>query len=260
MLTGPALHWAYNLWNAPLKIWPFPHVSLANSIPAELYAQILQNLPEKSSFKLLHETGRVKPGKYPQRSMVPQENLTEFWWDLFGQMIHPEFGLALCGPFFPAIYKNYPDIANFALWNQEGKYGVDVMICEDVPPYHIGPHTDNPQRICSALFYLGQRLQWVCGSQICFPSGEPAQSWGTSFYLPKNRGERNIGDGHFQSKDFDIVYTEPWQPNGGLLFLKTQTSWHGVEPIPPIEGERRIILLADVRRINVKKQELNERA
>jgi hypothetical protein len=81
--------------------------------------------------------------------------------------------------------------------------------------YYIGPHPDTKDRIVTAIFYLPEE-------------GAP-ENLGTKFYRPKDPAYDSVKHGDFN--DFNLVSTAPYRPNSAVLFLRTDKSYHGVEPI-----------------------------
>jgi hypothetical protein len=105
----------------------------------------------------------------------------------------------------------------------------ECLLIRDVAGYHIGPHTDSPQKVITVLFYL--------------PSDESLVGAGTSIYVPRDSSFTCEGGPHYEAKDFVINYTMPFKPNSAFAFLKSNNSFHGVEPC---EGTRDV-LLYDIR-------------
>ena len=213
--------WLYRLSSLHVRKWPYPHAILNRTVPAALYRQMLDNIPPHEEFVPLNSTGRVGKGAYPQRFIYDQANA--FWARVRDFLLTPEFGLALATPFGAASHLE-----------QNRAWGMDTLFIEDLPGYRIGPHADARHKFISALFYLGTEKE--------------NDRWGTSIYLPKDHADVDPYSGrHYEFEQFQRVTTIPYLPNHGLMFLKNDRSWHGVEQIPAIEGERRIVLLADIK-------------
>jgi hypothetical protein len=100
----------------------------------------------------------------------------------------------------------------------------DVKNCEamirwtrDSKGYFLDPHTDAKKKKATLLFYM--------------PNEKSQGPWGTSLYLPKNRKFTSDGRTHHKREDFDLIYTFPFEANSMLGISRTDSSWHGVEPI-----------------------------
>lgn len=252
MITDQQKHtWLYNLANLPPRHWPFAHCILEQTIPTDLYAEMQANMPPHEEFVPLHSTGRIGKGAYPQRFIYPDqipENKTlsavssplfdqrfermVFWHDIRKFLLSREFALALAQPYGKCATRLPPN---------PNAWMMDTLLIEDLPGYRIGPHADAPHKVLSALFYLSP------GGVF---DGEHHE-WGTSLYRPAANLmaiglDANSGR-HYEFEQFEHIATVPYRWNHGLSFLKSDTSWHGVEQIPAIEGERRIVLLADIK-------------
>jgi hypothetical protein len=64
-------------------------------------------------------------------------------------------------------------------------------------------------------------------------------------YVPKAADFRCYGGPHHKRAKFDRVWTMPFIPNALFAFVKTDNSFHGVEPVAD-EDCRRWLLLYDI--------------
>lgn len=173
---------------------PFPHIYIEHALPQDIYRRMVQYLYDAQ----WEPIGDVRPVKgYPERFVA------EVDWELCG--LHD----VLCERF---------GIEEDGLTNE-------TLLVRDMPGYEIGPHTDSPKKVITALFYL---------------RGEE----GTSLYTPKDKGFTCKGGPHYEFKDFDKVATMPFKPNSMFAFLKSDKSFHGVEKTQ----YQREVLLCDIRR------------
>ena len=85
----------------------------------------------------------------------------------------------------------------------------------DVAGYQLAPHTDAQKKVFTALFYMS----------------EVEQPHGTSFYTPKDYKTASDGTAKYPREDFLLARMFPFKPNCMLGMLRTNDSWHGVEPI-----------------------------
>ena len=108
----------------------------------------------------------------------------------------------------------------------------EVKLLRDRRGYALGPHTDGPNRIASIMFYL--------------PADESRAGLGTTFYRPKDPSFRCPGGPHHRFEDFELVRSVPYVPNAMVCFLKTDWSFHGVEPVEAA-GTRRDSLSLTLR-------------
>ena len=83
--------------------------------------------------------------------------------------------------------------------------------------YFLGPHSDLYTKLVVLLIYLAP--------------DESAAHLGTSLYRPKDPGFTCPNSTHYPFEDFVRVKTAPYKPNSLLAFLRSDVSFHGVEPL-----------------------------
>lgn len=193
--------------NTPVSVYPFPHIFVSEVFDRNMYALLLKSLPDDSQYLSLEE-GRGSKG-YPERfCWTPKDGI---WKDLANFM--------LCGALKDALSE---------------KFGVtgtkdEILVIRDKHGYQIGPHSDSPSKVLSALFYL--------------PTEELPNA-GTSLYAPKEDGFTCEGRKHYPFELFDKVTTMPFRPNSLFAFAKSDRSFHGVER----QTVQRDILLYDIQK------------
>lgn len=98
------------------------------------------------------------------------------------------------------------------------KFGVNirVQLCHDLPGYSIGPHTDGKKEISTILYYLAK--------------DDKDKHLGTSVYTPKNKDFTCDGKKHHPREYFDLLFTAEYKPNTAFGFIRSDNSFHGVEP------------------------------
>lgn len=204
---SPVEHVIYQLRNAAIKQYPFPHFFAENVFPAEFYARLREELPPDERYDALRG--------YPARlitSGIEAPCLRDFDSEYFLMSVANIFG--------PWIAHTRPPTP----------LSGEFRHVRDRQNYQITPHTDAPWKVISLLFYL--------------PPDETQREHGTSIYVPKDHAKRCAGGPHHPREPFELVYTAPYVPNSCFGFFKTDLSWHGVEKI---EGEIcRDVLLYNV--------------
>lgn len=91
--------------------------------------------------------------------------------------------------------------------------------------YEIGPHTDSPHRVFTAIF--------------AFAQGPGFEQYGTQFDRPVDRALCCSGDLHHRFDDFETVKVADYAPNRLVVFFKTRHSFHSVRRIDTdIPGDR----------------------
>ncbi len=83
------------------------------------------------------------------------------------------------------------------------------------------PHTDNPSKLVTLVLSLmceGEwRPEWGGGTSICRPKDSSLYS--------------NHANQYLEFDDVEVTDTFPFEPNAGVMFVKTSVSWHCVTPI-----------------------------
>jgi hypothetical protein len=130
-----------------------------------------------------------------------------------------------------ALTKFAPFISQRFQGQADVRFHDEALLVQDTTHYKLGPHTDAPRKVITFLFYL--------------PGDLSQEHLGTSMYLPKDRDFRCPGGPHHPHAQFDRVWTMPFRPNSLFAFLKTNVSFHGVEPVND-PGIRRWLLLYDI--------------
>ena len=234
MSSAAELHCLYQIANAPMREFPYPHLYVRDVFPADFYAELLRNLPPESQLKTLSALKRVD-GDYPDTRLVMPltpahtalltEGQRRFWDDLGKWMLSGGFGQIMVAKFGPYLQQRFGNI-------DAQRFSDEALVVRDYTTYSLGPHTDAPHKVLSFLFYL--------------PSDESMADLGTSIYLPKDRAFQCPGGPHHRFDRFDRLLTMPYVPNALFAFMKTPNSFHGVEPITAT-GVRRDLMLYDVR-------------
>jgi hypothetical protein len=115
---------------------------------------------------------------------------------------------------------------------RQPEFGDEALLVNDRTDYSLGPHTDTTSKVVSVLFYL--------------PGDDRLEKHGTSLYVPRKPGFTCQGGPHYLFDGFERVATMPFLPNTMFAFVKTDNSFHGVEPIADA-GISRYLLLYDLR-------------
>jgi hypothetical protein len=224
----------YRIGNAPVQLFPFPHIYVRDVFPADFYKQLRAHIPPKEHFDTLKNLGRVE-GAYPDsRLVLPitpddvgklNEPYRSFW--------HETGAWLITGELTPFILAKFEGILSERFANAgEQQFLNEALLVQDFSTYSLPPHTDSPKKVLSFLFYL--------------PEDESLSHLGTSIYVPKDRRMVSDGGGYCRAEDFDLVMTMPYVPNTLFAFVKTPNAFHGVEAIQE-KNIRRDLLLFDIR-------------
>jgi hypothetical protein len=233
--ADPEAHLTYKVANAPIALFPFPHIFVRDVFPGDFYAELRRHLPPPASLKSLLELGRVGKGYPAGRTVLPltrehiaglDEPYRSFWLKTGEWLVAGGFGLTVLQKFGGLLAQRFQNLAAVDFYNE-------ALVIRDETRYALGPHTDSPSKVLSFLFYL--------------PADESRAHLGTSMYVPKEPGFTSTGAEAYHPFDrFQRLVTMPYVPNALFAFMKTPVAFHGVEPIVD-ENPERSLLLFDIR-------------
>jgi hypothetical protein len=233
MSSSAELHVVYKIANAPIRVFPYPHILVHEVFPPDFYAELRRHLPPRERLKTLNSMGRVG-SDYPETRLVLPltpagvESLEEpyrgFWEQTARWMLGGSFGQLLLSKFAPYIEQRFQNPRAL-------EYKDEALLVQDYSTYQLGPHTDSPLKVMSLLFYL--------------PEDDARPHLGTSIYVPRDPNFTCEGGPHYHFDRFLRMMTMPYVPNTLFAFLKTPNAFHGVEPIQ--EEVRRDLLLYDIK-------------
>lgn len=235
MSSGADLHVLYRIGNAPVLEYPYPHILVREVFPDDFYRELRENLPGPESMHNLGDLGRVTGAGYPARSVMPlkREHVEklpprqrEFWMGVAGWLLGDVFGQMMIRKFAPWLQERLGDLSKV-------RFADEALILRDHTTFSLGPHTDSPSKVLSFLFYL--------------PPDDSMARLGTSIYTPKEPGRVCPGGPHYPHDQFRLMQTMPYLPNTLFAFMKTDDSFHGVEPIDAPDV-RRDLLCYDIKR------------
>jgi hypothetical protein len=225
--------------NAPLRIYPTPHIYIEQIFPPDFYNRLIDALPDDSAYMRLVDTKRVRAQYSPQRLSLFPNQLEQaqmgiesrvFWQRMFKTFSMDEFVGIVLAKFQAPIFERFMKPGDQQ--RPSLKYKAEVFLMRDLTNYSLGPHTDSPAKLVSVLFYL--------------PSADDRPDLGTSFYVPKDRSFTCPGGPHHPFELFEKVVTLPYRRNALLAFPKTSQCFHGVEPVTT-EATKRDLMLFDIK-------------
>jgi hypothetical protein len=226
-------HTLYQIANAPLREYPFPHLLVREVFDPGYYRSLLEHLLPAELMKPVKEV-RAVGQKYSEDRFVfpllPDETerlpppYGAFWGELSAWLLGMPLLSALLRKFAVQMEQRFGP-------REPGVYN-EAMLVDDRTRYSLGPHSDSPTKVITLLFYL--------------PADDSRPHLGTSIYAPRDPSFRCPGGPHYPFELFERVTTMPYLPNTLFAFFKTDASFHGVEPIRD-ENCRRHLLFYDVR-------------
>jgi len=223
----------YQIANAPLREYPFPHILVRDVFEPALYRRMVENLLPPALMRPIKEERSVGKGYSDDRYVftlsrdkvgaLPQP-YGAFWDELTHWLLDAPFAVTLFNKFGTFIHQRFGD-------PQPGFYN-EALLVDDRVNYSLGPHSDTPSKVLTLLFYL--------------PADDSHPHLGTSIYAPRDPSFRCPGGPHYPFELFDRIVTMPYLPNTLFAFFKNDNSFHGVEPVRD-RDYRRHLLLYDIR-------------
>lgn len=224
--AGVAAHICRRIERSRLVAHPFDHVVVDDLLPSEVLAALLDSLPATEFYARPERSADGHPGG--ERAIICGSMPT------VPDPLRPvvaTVGEALCSPAIIDAWLHKLRVPRDESGSSTGSAGAQVILCRDIPPYEIGPHTDVPRRIASGILYLS-------------PADAPA-AWGTTFFRSSNpRFECSVGR-HFDFDGFVPARTIPFRPNRAVVFRRTNRSFHGLQRITG-SGRGRDVLLYEI--------------
>ena len=219
-MKSPLDHLVGRLRETKVDPDPFAHFCLEGVFPDQYYKQILQHLPGSSVYENLYEVTDLKLDHFRHRY---QRDLNEGWtsaltpelqsfWNSFNQwFLSPELARAVLESFAEPLR---PRIGEPADWPA---VSVEAQFIRHRAGYFLGPHSDLHTKLVVLLLYLAPDAS--------------AERLGTSLYRPKAAGFSCPDSKHYAFEDFIRVKTAPYKPNSLLAFVRSDVSFHGLEPL-----------------------------
>jgi hypothetical protein len=218
----------YNLANAPVRGYPYPHTYVPDVFPQNFYSELQRNIPDPKVMIPIAEARGVKG--YDQRFVLDlkservetlPDDKKRFWKEFAGWLLSGRFRQAVMTKFAPLIEQRFRGAQGVEFYDE-------ALLVEDITKYALGPHSDATRKVVTLLFYL--------------PKDESQSHLGTSIYLPNDPNFTCQGGPHYQFKDFTRLITMPFKPNALFVFFKTANSFHGVEPVTDPDTKRWLLL------------------
>ena len=156
MSADVSLYVLYQIVNAPIRMFPFPHIYVENVFPADYYREMRERLPSREAFKTLNALGRVAEDYPESRLVLPvtqqdlervAESVRGFWSEVAGWMLGGNFGGGMIAKFGEFIQQRLGDL-------RQARFHDEALLVQDYTTYALGPHTDSPAKVLSFLFYL----------------------------------------------------------------------------------------------------------
>ena len=219
-MENPLNHFIGRLRGVKVDTDPFPHYYLEQVLPESYYEQLLKHLPGSSVYENLYEVTDLKLDHFRHRY---QRDLNQGWtnalppelqnfWNSFNEWF---LSLRLAQAFLESFAEPLrPRIGEREVWPE---VSVEAQFIRHRAGYFLGPHSDLYTKLVVVLLYLAP--------------DEGAARLGTSLYRPKRAGFSCPDSKHYAFEDFIRVKTAPYKPNSLLAFVRSDISFHGLEPL-----------------------------
>jgi len=210
---SPLNHFIERLHAARVELDPFPHYYLENVFPEAYYHELLRNLPPTEVYENLYEVTDLKLDHFRHRH---QRDMNEGWTGRLPLDLQPfwsSFNEWFLGPdLAQAVLESFS--THRAQWPQPS---VESQFIRHRAGYFLGPHSDLYTKLVVLLVYLA-------------PDNK-SEHLGTSLYRPKDPAFSCPDSKHYPFEDFIRVQTAPYRRNSLLAFVRSDISFHGLEPL-----------------------------
>lgn len=217
--TNPLAHVIDRLRTANVSQDPFPHYYLENVFPQDYYESLLSHLPDSSVYDNLFAVTTLKLDHFRHRDQrdlnegwtdMLSDNIREFWVEFDQWFRGPELAQAVLRTFSEPMRERFGDES----WPEAS---VEAQFIRHRAGYFLGPHSDLYTKLVVVLFYLA-------------PDDSLAHL-GTSLYRPKDPTFTCADSKHYSFDDFVNVRTAPYKRNSLMAFMRSDRSFHGLDPI-----------------------------
>jgi hypothetical protein len=204
---------------------PYPWQSFEELIEPEAYARLLRDLPDPSQFReVFGRRRRYGQSSHDRYSLdyEPGMALADSWRGFLSE-IHE-------GPYRDKVAEllGHGDFFLTAHWHYTPR-GCSVS-----------PHCDAAWKLGSHIFYFNDESEW-----------DPA--WGGATLVLDDGGEIEYSNAP-AFEDFLGSEECPPMGNRSMIFLRTDHSWHGVEPLACPEGVMRRVFIVEYRLDNLRER------
>jgi hypothetical protein len=239
----PLDHLIDRLKGVTVDVDPFPHFYLEHVFPDDYYSQLLANLPSTDVYENLYEVTDLKLDHFRHRNQRDMNDgwtarlpvaLQPFWnafneWFLGAELAHTVLES------FSSQRASWPEVS------------VESQFIRHRAGYFLGPHSDLYTKLVVLLIYLAP--------------DDSAEHLGTSLYRPKDPSFTCHDSKHYPFADFIRVKTAPYRPNSLLAFMRSDISFHGLEPLSQtdVAGEGRDVIQYVLHDKQAREAQLRER-
>ena len=220
LVTTPLAFLIERLRRARVEADPFSHYYLENVLPEDYYQQLLNHLPGSDVYENLYEVTDLKLDHFRHRY---QRDLNDGWTSALPPQLRTfwnSFNEWFLGPALAqAVLESFAEPLRSRIGAKHSwpEVSVEAQFIRHRAGYFLGPHSDLCTKLVVILLYLAPDSR--------------AERLGTSLYRPKQAGFSCPDSKHYPFEDFVRVKTAPYRPNSLLAFVRSDISFHGLEPL-----------------------------
>ncbi|HEY0366945.1 MAG TPA: hypothetical protein VGC73_10770 [Pyrinomonadaceae bacterium] len=210
---SPFEHFRDCLAKARVDLDPFPHYYVEHVFPDGYYQELRHNLPSSDVYENLYEVTDLKLDHFRHRDQRDMDagwttrlphDLQPFWTAFNNWFLGPDLARAVLDSFHTQR-STWPEVS------------VESQFIRHRAGYFLGPHSDLYTKLVVLLIYLAP--------------DDSAEHLGTSLYRPKDQSFSCRDSKHHPFENFIRVKTAPYKPNSLLAFMRSDISFHGLEPL-----------------------------
>src|SRR3972149_10939414 len=115
----------YNVANAPIRGFPYPHIYVPEVFPADFYGALQQNLPDPEVMIPIEQARAVRGYKeryvlgFSEKDMATlPEDKRQFWQDFMGWLLAGRFLELLLTKFRPFVEQRFAGIQGVYFYNE----------------------------------------------------------------------------------------------------------------------------------------------
>lgn len=199
----------HRLSKSIVEEWPFRHVLVENFLPPIFFDHLVRNLPRLSAYDRPESQGTHPAGERAVISLCTAKRTAAT----------SNFALSSLAELSES--REFSQLFTELLLGSSQlplAHSPQGFLSRDFPPYEIGPHTDIPKRLVSAILYIGEKDQ--------------RHSWGTTLFVPINPEFRCRNGSHYDFQGFRPVRSLEFRANRLFAFPRSDISFHGLMPMP----------------------------
>jgi len=232
----------YNLFNSQVQHYPFPHWYTQNIFPKDFFWELRKHLPDKETYTdysedsttLYSKENTNKANKYlfnlERYNLKLLKEDQNIFWNKFLDAFSNDFFLVSILKFILPFF-NQQEQQEI----QKGSISLEWNLVKNSSDFILFPHTDVSLKLLSLLFYIpSSQENFQCGTTIFIPKIE-------KFSKDPSLKKQYLTDHYLGFDLFHKLKKFPYIPNSLFGFIRTDNSFHAVEPLKEKSIERDVL-------------------